>query len=449
MLRSVRKTKRVFLTMVLGSVLMLASYQLYTSSQRGRKSNLADGIRSLVSTADHLGKKISVIKESLDVKTHAWFGNIQFSSNLPEDSNLPYIDEKSLNITTRPVDLYNEAMASKGDLDPDNPPLKKILFWNSAYDNMHYGFGFGREPFLRAGCPVNTCMTTSNRSRFPLKDIDALMWHFRANDRSLPATRSPHTRYVFWVMESASYLFGELGSYKNIFNWTFTYRRDSDFPNLYGQVFRRTKPLQPQERNYAANKTKMAAWFVSNCNTMSGREKVVEKLRQWITVDQYGACGELKCDRQQEAEVCFPMLNSHYKFYLAFENSLCQDYVTEKFFNKLRLDVVPVVYGLGNYSASAPPHSYIDALKFPTVKSLALYLIYLNNNDTAYNEYFRWKRFHQQPHDWVLVAKPFCDLCERLHSDNTTKVYNMHHWFVDGSSCKIFNSKDIEAFIAG
>ena len=25
-------------------------------------------------------------------------------------------------------------------------------------------------------------------------------------------------------------------------------------------------------RNYAAGKTKMAAWFVSNCNTLSGRE---------------------------------------------------------------------------------------------------------------------------------------------------------------------------------
>lgn len=54
-----------------------------------------------------------------------------------------------------------------------------------------------------------------------------------------------------------------------------------------------------------------------------------------------------------------------------------------------RLRVVPVVYGLANYTEHAPPHSYIDALSFPTAKALADHLIYLDKNDTAYNEYFR------------------------------------------------------------
>ena len=58
-------------------------------------------------------------------------------------------------------------------------------------------------------------------------------------------------------------------------------------------------------------------------------------------------------------------------------------------FGRRSLDVVPVVYGLGNYSAVAPPHSYIDALSFPSVNALADYLLYLHHNDTAYNEYFR------------------------------------------------------------
>ncbi|KAK8732032.1 hypothetical protein OTU49_007147 [Cherax quadricarinatus] len=450
MLRDCNKTKRLFLSVLMISFVTLGTYILYTSSRltwvvpstvsfrSSTRVTLADTIFKLLKVADS-PVKMSVVSKSLRAVP---------PPTLPGDSNLSYADDRSLKITKRPVDLYREIPADKDNIDPNNPPLKKILFWNDAYSGMHYGFGFGREPFLRAGCRVNTCMTTSNRSRFPIKEIDALMWHFRSNDRSLPNTRSPHTRYVFWMMESASYLYGNLQIYKNVFNWTFTYRLDSDFPNPYGQVFRRQKPLPVQQRNYAANKTKLVAWFVSNCMTQSGRETLAKNLRKFIEVDQYGACGLLRCDRQHE-EVCLEMLNKKYKFYLAFENSLCRDYVTEKFFNKLSLDVVPVVYGGANYSQHAPPHSYIDALSFPTAKALADYLIYLNKNDTAYNEYFRWKRFHQLIHGWATVSRPFCDLCERLHTDTSTSVYDLQRWFADESRCRTFESKDIAPFING
>nr|XP_045620426.1 alpha-(1,3)-fucosyltransferase C-like isoform X2 [Procambarus clarkii] len=374
--------------------------------------------------------------------------NITSQFLLPGDSNLPYIEPNYEEIKQLPEDLFNEDPQKMAKIDPFNPPLKKILFWNEAYSNKHFGFGFGREPFLRAGCRVNTCMTTGDRSRFPLNEIDALLWHFRSNDRSLPRVRSPHTRYVFWMMESASHLYGRIDTYNNLFNWTMTYRLDSDFPNPYGKVYRRRKPLEPIDKNYAAGKTKMAAWFVSNCNTIGGREKLVKNLRKWIQIDQYGHCSHLTCERKDLSK-CHAMLSADYKFYFSFENSLCRDYATEKFFNMLGLDVVPVVYGFGNYSVQAPPHSYIDALSFPTAKALADYLIYLHKNDTAYNEYFRWKRFHWLVDHWAKVAKPYCDLCERLHNDNTTKVYNLKKWFVDDSHCKSSQNKKINAFIHG
>ncbi|XP_042232481.1 alpha-(1,3)-fucosyltransferase C-like [Homarus americanus] len=369
----------------------------------------------------------------------------------PGDSHLPYEELNLKQIKQSPVDLFKETPETNDALNTNNnPQLKKILFWNDGYSNKHFGFGFGREPFLRAGCRVNTCFTTGDRSRFPLEEIDALVWHFRSNDKSLPTVRSPHTRYVFWMMESASYLYGNIGHFNNIFNWTFTYRLDSDFPNQYGRVYRRRQPLQEpeEERNYAANKTKLAAWFVSNCRTVGGREELVKLLRKWIKIDQYGQCGSLSCVRKNSSG-CYSMLEKNYKFYFSFENSLCQDYATEKLFNILRLSVVPVVYGQGNYSMLAPPHSYIDALSFPTAKALAEYLIYLDKNDTAYNEYFRWKRFHWIPHTWANVAKPYCDMCERLHQDNTTKVYNLQQWFVQDSHCKSSYSKDISLFING
>ena len=73
------------------------------------------------------------------------------------------------------------------------------------------------------------------------------------------------------------------------------------------------------------------AWFVSNCAARNGRLQYAMELSKHIQVDIYGACGQLKCLRA-EADKCFALLDQHYKFYLAFENSNCKDYITEKFF---------------------------------------------------------------------------------------------------------------------
>lgn len=48
-------------------------------------------------------------------------------------------------------------------------------------------------------------------------------------------------------------------------------------------------------------------------------------------MDIYGSCGPLKCSRLNTKK-CFQLLNQDYKFYLAFENSNCRDYITEKFY---------------------------------------------------------------------------------------------------------------------
>ena len=64
----------------------------------------------------------------------------------------------------------------------------------------------------------------------------------------------------------------------------------------------------------------------------------------------------------------------HRMFYLSFENSLCEDYVTEKLWAWLRRDIVPVVMGQANYSAIVPPHSVINALDFSEPRDLANYL---------------------------------------------------------------------------
>ena len=53
----------------------------------------------------------------------------------------------------------------------------------------------------------------------------------------------------------------------------------------------------------------------------------------------------LKSPCRRDDHQCEDKLLKSHKFYLAFENSVCKDYVTEKFFNALETGIVPVVMG--------------------------------------------------------------------------------------------------------
>jgi alpha-1,3-fucosyltransferase len=134
------------------------------------------------------------------------------------------------------------------------------------------------------------------------------------------------------------------------------------------------------------------------------------------------------------------MIESKYKFYLSFENSICPDYVTEKFFRIAQLEsVVPVVYGGADNSRIAPPHSYIDARQFEP-KQLADYLKKLDADDALFKEYLQWKdKYIVENGEQIGIQNAFCDLCRKLHQkDEPVKVYNqVIDWFHPENTCVI------------
>lgn len=86
--------------------------------------------------------------------------------------------------------------------------------------------------------------------------------------------------------------------------------------------------------NVVRGKSKPVIWFVSNCRAKSGRLEYVKELSRHIGVDIYGKCGAFSCSRGKD---CFrDIVEPDYFFYLSFENTLCDDYVTEKLMNPLR-----------------------------------------------------------------------------------------------------------------
>ena len=177
----------------------------------------------------------------------------------------------------------------------------------------------------------------------------------------MPQTRYPHQRYVFFEVEPQIINRSIRGFFapdmmKDFFNWTTTFRWDSDIVHPYGWIEPNgTVPLHPTEEeyerlvsepsevNYATGKTKMAAWMATNCKAKSGRnELVMQLIEQGIQVDVYGVCGNMTCGifnyhndgafkTDDTDEPCREMIASKYKFYFALENSLCIDYVTEKY----------------------------------------------------------------------------------------------------------------------
>ena len=143
----------------------------------------------------------------------------------------------------------------------------------------------------------------------------------------------------------------------------------------------------------------MAFWAVSKCDTPNHREKYAKKLKEYIDIDIFSRVSFLsscyfqidfhsyshfqkKCldgklrtkqgckskgptHNHVEAD-CFIELAESYWFYLAFENSNCNDYITEKLWRTFNLKTVPIVMGGGNHSRDAPERvicSYLGFIK--------------------------------------------------------------------------------------
>lgn len=137
-----------------------------------------------------------------------------------------------------------------------------------------------------------------------------------------------------------------------------------------------------------------------------------------------------------DQEECYEMLERDYKFYLSFENALCRDYVTEKFFQLIDRRIVPIVFGAGNYSSIAPSGSYIDASQVGA-KKLAELLRAADKDDDLYNSFFRWKPYYRVIKDRrVIAAQSFCQLCQRLHEDTAAQIYhNFEGWWSKEHHC--------------
>ncbi|XP_046542442.1 alpha-(1,3)-fucosyltransferase fut-1-like [Haliotis rubra] len=322
----------------------------------------------------------------------------------------PHINDSIINVSTTKVQEPHYTQTK-------NQNFKSIVWFNTP--NWFTRFSSNS---LFSGCDVSQCTMSYNHHDIPTADA-VLVNGINISDSS-PPPRRQEQMFVFFSLEPPVYM-NISTKWQHAFNWTITYRRDSDVWRPYGELRRnRTKLSKKYFENILKKKTKAVAWFVSRCVSQSKRERYVRELKKHIQVDIYGRCGPYKCGSN-----CYQKLEQ-YHFFLAFENSLCVDYVTEKFFKTFKYDVVPVVRGGANYSSLFGDGFLINTADFRSVKKLGAYLSYLLTDEAEYLKILKEKQKY-----YVAFPRPWCDLCEKLHSaEKHSKRIDILSW-VGERSC--------------
>ena len=137
------------------------------------------------------------------------------------------------------------------------------------------------------------------------------------------------------------------------FSLTCTYHRESDLPCTFGFYAHRLtkystvhyvlnrKTNSPKLADYDIqtllhHKSRMVLWMYSNCRVKFRKAYANQLMKAGVDIDIFGKCTRPDpCKREYN---CLTELYKKYKCYLAFENSHCYDYITEKTWKTLKME---------------------------------------------------------------------------------------------------------------
>ena len=314
---------------------------------------------------------------------------------------------------------------------------KIILLWTTWF-GINFVKSLGNSRPIICGPNKNKCFLTGDKNLY--SNSSAVVFHIPEGDllKSIISAsnmrRPPEQRWIFFTQEPPPRIYGyhEFLTYsRSLFNWTMTYKLTSDVrQSLFFIVPGKFKSGYDPNRNYLENRSKTVIAFISNCK--HPHLHAIRELKKHIDVHIYGKCGK-PCKPN-----CLSLLPK-YKFYLAFENYLCEDYITEKTYrNALKNEIVPVIISGANLSnfEVIPPNSFINGLDFKRAVDLADYLKKIGSDPQLYNRFFKWRD------EWTIIDggtyRIPCDVCNKLYEPNQCiKVYeDIEQWYSVQHDCK-------------
>jgi len=311
----------------------------------------------------------------------------------PYNINIQRISEIELNQKKIIVIYNNPVWSTLKDLEPDNIPSNYIITTDRKY-------------YSQACAVVFHLPDLFQNMEDDLEKLDNQLW-------------------VAWNMEcDENYPWMKDQEIKDLFDIRMDYRQDADIVCSYMDAMcsehaetYKEKFLDAKEILEKENKVCM---IISSAVNKSKRIEYLQELMQYIEIDSYGELFNNKKIQNDKGRETKLELYSKYKFIIAFENAMGDDYVTEKFYDPLLVGSVPVYMGAPNVEEFAPgDHSYINAKDFESPQELAHYLKKCLEDKDEYMKYHNWKNAPLRK-DYIEKVKvqttsSFVRLCEFLN----------------------------------
>ena len=281
---------------------------------------------------------------------------------------------------------------------------KTLLFYNDM---------FGEFPDIPENIPSNIKLTQDHEY---LYTAHAVVFHLPSLKYIAHRYKPKGQIWVAWCLESdVNCPAMGRSSFMDLFDLTMTYRLDSDIPYTYLYP-----EYQSAMKNLAKPKSKGINAFISSSYNKSGRVEYLKNLMEHLNIDSYGRIfNNYKIPSMDHGKSTKEALLPDYKFTIAFENSISEDYVTEKFFQPLAFGSVPIYLGAPNINDFAPGENcFINVKNYKTPQELAEYIKVLERDDALYGQYFEWKKKPYGMGYRKLMAMehehPFVRLCKLI-----------------------------------
>ena len=263
-----------------------------------------------------------------------------------------------------------------------------ILFWTkirrtkfSIYDQLRMD-----ELSQILPCDVEI---TYDRDKISVADVVVFNLPFLYRELEGDLEKPEHQIWVAWSYESETnypWMFSD--ELKDIFDLWMTYHLDSDIVLPYYDYTFKEKLFTPP-----CEKTKDVCMFISSPVNKSHRLEYLSELMEYLPIDSYGSWRRNCVLDEDKGYLTKLDIIKQYKFTIAFENAVSQDYVTEKFFEPLTVGSVPIYLGAPNIETFSPgEHAFIDVRDYASPKDLADDIMRYCRDISRYDSLLEWKR---------------------------------------------------------